>query len=220
VSKRDPVDLWAAKITTAWRDSVEAIVKVGQLLIDARAALKDDEKFGRMVGRVGTDKPLLPFGYRTAYRLMAIARDERLVTHVAQMPPSVGHLYELSRLDDSTFAFGIERKLIHPDMQRDDVGEIAKIAARAVPLFDGNVPLSADPEQPRPDDFADVERVFSEAAIILDRLTPFLEKLPTSEIVKWRAILMDLRDACDGGLALLNRPAREERTDARVLEIA
>jgi hypothetical protein len=132
---------------------------------------------------------------------MAIAKDERLVTHVSQLPPSVGHLYELSRLDDETFKAGIDRKLIHPEMERAD---IKKIIARPVPLFDRNVPLPVD-DSSVPDDFADVERVWTEAAITSDRLTGFLGTVPACEADRWRGILAAIRAACDGGLDLLGR---------------
>ena len=51
----------------------------------------------------------LPFRRQTAFRLMAVAHDQRLsnVTHVQHLPPHWGTLYELTKLDDATF----ERKL-------------------------------------------------------------------------------------------------------------
>jgi hypothetical protein len=47
----------------------------------------------------------LPFGDRTARRLMAIARDPRISnrTHASLLPPSWMTLFELTKLDDAQF---------------------------------------------------------------------------------------------------------------------
>src|SRR5688572_26665444 len=68
----------------------------------------------------------LPFGARTAQRLMAIARDDRLAkaTHVS-LPASWGTLYELSRLDDATLAIALKSGSINPEMKPKDVAAIA-----------------------------------------------------------------------------------------------
>jgi len=83
----DVVAAWAVRITAAWRDTVEGIIQVGKLLIDARNALSNERgEWGRLIGDNGQQSKL-PFGYRTAYRLIEIAEDERILTHVSVLPP-------------------------------------------------------------------------------------------------------------------------------------
>ena len=93
---------WARQISAAWRASIEAIFECGRLLIAAKDAL-DHGEFTKMVERD------LPFGKRTAQRLMAIARDTRLTnpTHASLLPQSWMTLYELTRLSDDYFATAI-----------------------------------------------------------------------------------------------------------------
>jgi N6-adenosine-specific RNA methylase IME4 len=109
-------EAWALRITMRWRASVEAIIEVGQLLIDAKGRLPHGE-FGTMLENA------LPFGERTAQRLMAIAGDKRLSnpTHVSRLPASWGTLYELTQLSDAEFDRGVEQQVIRPDMERREI---------------------------------------------------------------------------------------------------
>ena len=68
------------------------------------------------------------------YRLMAVARDERLSNgaHVHHLPPSWGTLYELTKLDDDGFAQALGDGTIRPDMQRRDIAQKTKKRARAL----------------------------------------------------------------------------------------
>lgn len=65
----------------------------GTLLIDARKAFAEYRgAWGRLIGDHG--KPsMLPFGSHTAYRLIAVAKDKRLLAHAPVMPPSWMTLY-------------------------------------------------------------------------------------------------------------------------------
>jgi hypothetical protein len=76
-------------------------LQTGRLLVEARDAL-----YGEFEAMVESD---LPFGKRTAQRLIAVVEDERLTsaTHVSRLPPSWGTLYELSRLTDEQFERGL-----------------------------------------------------------------------------------------------------------------
>ena len=69
IDKRELVssDDFVSAIAQRWQDSVLAIIDVGKLLLGAKAALPHGE-FGAMVE---SDK--VPFGVRTAQRLMMIA---------------------------------------------------------------------------------------------------------------------------------------------------
>ncbi len=112
-------DEFAERITASWRKSVEAIIEVGRLLTHAKAQL-DHGEFASMIDAK------LPFGPRTARRLMAIGRDQRLTnrTHVSVLPNSWGTLYELTKLDDTEFTTRIADGTIHPDMERKDVSTV------------------------------------------------------------------------------------------------
>jgi Protein of unknown function (DUF3102) len=107
---------WAKQISAAWRSSIEGIFKCGRLLIKAKEKL-DHGQFAKMIEHD------LPFGERSAQRLMAIARDSRLTnpTHASLLPQSWMTLFELSRLSDAHFSAALADGHITPDMQRGDV---------------------------------------------------------------------------------------------------
>lgn len=116
---------WALVIRERWQDSVEAIFDVGKMLIRAKAALPR-EQWEAMVER-------LPFHRSTAVRLMAIANDERLCSHVnsGTLPPSWGTIYALTQLDDAALAAAFEQGVVNPDMPRSAVSGAVKSARRA-----------------------------------------------------------------------------------------
>lgn len=109
-------DDWVARITACWRTSLDAILQVGRLLADAKAALPHGE-FG---GMIESD---LPFGARTAQMLMKIADDPRITNpkHASLLPPSWATLHELTKLTDDQFERGVVEKTIRPDMERREV---------------------------------------------------------------------------------------------------
>jgi hypothetical protein len=119
-------EAWAIRITARWRASVEAIIEVGQLLIDAKGRLPHGA-FGKMLEND------LPFGASTAQRLMAVAADNRLSNpaHVQHLPASWGTLYELTKLSDGEFEEAIEQKIIRPDMERKEIELIRPAPERA-----------------------------------------------------------------------------------------
>lgn len=119
-------DDWAARITACWRASLDAILQVGRLLAEAKAALPHGE-FG---GMIESD---LPFTASTAQRLMAIAADPKLSNpaHVQHLPPSWGTLYELTKLDDEQFEAKIADGTITPEMERKDIATEVKQQKRA-----------------------------------------------------------------------------------------
>lgn len=114
---------YADKILQRWQDSVAGILEVGQLLSEAKEKLAHGE-FEAMV------REDLPFGERTARRLKAISLDPRISnrTHVSALPPSWGTLYELTKLDDGTWADAYEAGKIRPDMERKEVLALRKSA--------------------------------------------------------------------------------------------
>lgn len=112
---------WAELIAAAWRQSVNGVIRAGQLLNEAKAALPHGE-YLQMVENA------LPFKARTAQRLMAIAQDERITnaTHATLLPQHWTTLYDLTQLDDTEFEAKITDGTIHPEMQRRDVAQSIK----------------------------------------------------------------------------------------------
>ncbi len=89
-----------SRIWEAWQGTVTGIIETGRRVQAAKDDLPD-QGFSQMV------REDLPFGRRTAYRLMDIANDPRLVTHVSQLPSSWGTLAEITRLG---LALGADRQ--------------------------------------------------------------------------------------------------------------
>jgi N6-adenosine-specific RNA methylase IME4 len=120
-----PASAWAIRITACWQASVKAILEVGRLLMEAKAAVPGE--FGKMIA---SD---LPFTARTAQMLMAISADPRLTDakHVSHLPASWGTMYQLTKLDDATFAAKVAEGAINPDIERADVIAIRKAAVKA-----------------------------------------------------------------------------------------
>ncbi len=107
---------FASAIAQRWRDSVVAIIDVGKLLWRAKAALPHGE-FVPMI------EDSLPFGYRMANCLMAIAGHSIIskVNHGACLPSSWRTVYELTRAPDENLEDWLEDGTIHPEMERKDV---------------------------------------------------------------------------------------------------
>jgi hypothetical protein len=96
---------------------VQSIIDTGQLLLDAHQAL-DNDTFDAMT------KQDLQFSPSTGRRLMCIAEDPRICSHVNKMPPHWGTLFQLHRLTDDQFNRAIADGSINPEMERDDVRKI------------------------------------------------------------------------------------------------
>lgn len=94
---------FAARISAAWRRSIEAVIETGKLLIEAKGKLGHGE-FTKMIEK------RLPFGAETAQRLMKIARDKRITNpaHGPHLPASWRSLHELTTLSDEEFAAALK----------------------------------------------------------------------------------------------------------------
>jgi N6-adenosine-specific RNA methylase IME4 len=116
------VNDWAARITARWQDSVEAIIDVGRLLMQAKEDLAHGEWFP-MIER-------LPFSARTAQMLIRISEHPAISNpnHGSDLPVSWRSLYELTKLDEPEFMAALEARLIHPEMQRKDVVKLLDVA--------------------------------------------------------------------------------------------
>jgi Protein of unknown function (DUF3102) len=100
------------------------VLETGRLIAEAKASL-DHGTFTTMV------ESALPFGPRTAQRLMAIAADSQIATHVSALPSSWGTLYELTKLDDKQFESCIKDGTIMSEMERRDISAVVKKSNRA-----------------------------------------------------------------------------------------
>src|SRR4029079_18309788 len=111
---------WTQRINAAWRTSIKQVFETGRLLIEAKADLKKRGEHGEFEKMI---EHSLPFGPRTAERLMAIARDKRLTkaTHGSLLPQSWRTLSELARLSDDEFADVVKDGIVKPDMTRRDL---------------------------------------------------------------------------------------------------
>jgi hypothetical protein len=105
-------------ISAAWQKGVESIVETGERLHQAKA--DPDMPRGSFEAMIQSK---LPFGPRTAQRLMAIASNAVLSnpTHVSHLPPSWGTLAELAKLPTTLLLTKIEDGTINPKMERKDV---------------------------------------------------------------------------------------------------
>jgi hypothetical protein len=117
---KSPRARWTQRIGAAWRASIKKVFETGRLLIEAKADLKKRGEHGEFEKMV---EHSLPFGLRTAERLMVIAGDKRLTkaTHGSLLPQSWRTLYELTRLSDDEFTKAISDGIIGPDMTRPEL---------------------------------------------------------------------------------------------------
>jgi N6-adenosine-specific RNA methylase IME4 len=110
-------------VSTAWRKSIEAILETGRRLIEIREQFIDEPgKWSRLIGgNQWKGQGLLPFVARHTYRLISIAEDARLVTHVSLLPTDTYTLYQLTRLPAQVFDDKLAEGAIGPELQRADV---------------------------------------------------------------------------------------------------
>src|SRR5262249_32653256 len=102
----------------AWRKTIAALIEVGRVLIEAKAAIPHG-KFNRWITKH------CPFGQRAAETLMRIAENPLLSNpqHAALLPCSWHTLGELDRLPEEELSYAIEHRLVRPDLKREEVRE-------------------------------------------------------------------------------------------------
>jgi len=120
---------WADRICVQVGKSVESIIEVGRLLIQAKADLAHGE-WGRLF-----DEKLIPFSQQTANKLMAVASHPQMSNpaHVRNLPPSWGTLYELTKIPEPTLQHALADGRITPDMPRKAVQALAGPDVELVP---------------------------------------------------------------------------------------
>ena len=107
------VDDFTSAIVQRWQDSLMAILDIGRLLSEAKAALPHGQ-FGPMIAKS------LPFGRQTAFRLMAISEHSTLsnVAHGQHLPPSWRTLYELAAVPAPIIEKWIAEEKIYSELSR------------------------------------------------------------------------------------------------------
>ena len=117
---------WADRISQCWRQTIESVIKTGQMLAKAKVALGH----GAFTAMIEND---LPFGARTAQQLMKVAADPRITNpkHASLLPSSWATLHELTKLDDKQFKSRIKDGTIKPEMERRDIATVIKKTRRA-----------------------------------------------------------------------------------------
>lgn len=118
--KKTKAEYWAPKIHGEWRKSIEGILGVGRRLIAAKEACEHGEFLRLFKGHENAVSDPVPFGERSAERLMEIASSDVLSnpTHASDLPQSWMTLYELTKLDEETLIAGIKAGEITPETTR------------------------------------------------------------------------------------------------------
>jgi hypothetical protein len=134
---------FAAKITAAWQEALANIIKTGRLLIQARDELGYGNFGSLFDSEEGSLPDLLPFSWRTANKLMRIARHPVLSdsTHESNLPARLETLHILSRISEYRLKELIRQKKVHSDLKREEAEHLVskrpnRIAAAIEVLFD------------------------------------------------------------------------------------
>ena len=117
------VDHYVREIRSAYQNAVGSIIRAGCLLIEAKEKLPHGEW-----GLMFDGKSRLPFGQRTAQRLMRIAEHPVLSnpTHESHLPPSWATLSELADLREDELEALLKDGTIDAETERHAVAEIIK----------------------------------------------------------------------------------------------
>ena len=135
---------YAASINSEWRKSVQGVLEVGRLLIKANEKCDHGEFLRMFKGSKNAVIDPLPFGEKTAQRLMKVASNEVIANgaHAHHLPCEWTTLYELTKLGKDTLLAGIK------------AGEITADTTRAQAAAMHSDPV-AKPEKPPHEEMAD-----------------------------------------------------------------
>lgn len=118
---------WAKQITTRWHEARQAIIDLGQMLIEA----KEDLPHGEWLAMIQSD---LPFGEDAAQRLAKIARNSVLsnTAHARYLPTSREPLYEMTKLPVPVLEQRLADGSITPETTVADVKRMRREHRRAL----------------------------------------------------------------------------------------
>lgn len=165
---------WASKIKAAWNKSVHSIIEAGKYLCEAQQKL-DREEWKALLA-------LLPFGRRTAERLMSIGRSTHIADNADRLPPSWRTLSELSRLPKKAFLAGIADGSISPEMERVEAVALAQKDERKKSSESSND--GQDSEQDDNEASADAASIAKSHIAKLESQLKILPPLVASEVEK------------------------------------
>lgn len=116
----DTTSYWERQVAAAWRETIDGIFHIGVVLRHA----SEDEccRFEDMH---------LPFGQRTAQRLIAVSRNEWLTAHGSLLPASWRTLYALNELTEDELEAHLALGDITPELERSTVEGWKKKRRRA-----------------------------------------------------------------------------------------
>jgi len=131
----------ADMINTALARSAEAILDAGRRLILAKHELPHGHWERLFQGHPDAVKRPVPFGVRTAQRLMAVAEHPVLskTTHASLLPPRWDTLYQLTAVPDITLERAIAAGAIHPGMTRREVAVLREMPEEKPPRPDAEL---------------------------------------------------------------------------------
>lgn len=115
----------AEGILAVWHKGREQILKIGRLLIEAKAKLPR----GEFLSMLTDDFPFTP---RQAQNFMELARDPRLgdAKHVSYLPASQRALTAIHDLTDSEFEAGLANGIIRPEVSEREVRDFQRLVCR------------------------------------------------------------------------------------------
>ena len=139
----EQIKSYKSLIVQNWNKSRDAIIKVGQTLMEAKEKMNKGEFNQKSWLKLVNDE--LPFTPRTDDRLIAIAKCEWITSdkHKDSLPVSWGTLYEISRLTKEQFENGVMNKSITADSIRSDI-ETYKESLKNSPSKDSSKSTSED----------------------------------------------------------------------------
>lgn len=148
---RTSIEVCASRIRGHLAKSVEHVLAVGRILLDAKSAHPHGEWLRLFSDTCGNAGPLVPLSNSTATRLMTIARHPVLTNHahVQALPSAWGTLYELSKVDHPTLRQALEDHTITPDTTRAEARSLRPLLSNANPTLraalEGGVKTAAQP---------------------------------------------------------------------------
>ena len=116
----DSITKYKNLIIKNWNKSREAIIKVGQILIEAKEKLSDSKAMESWAKVVAEE---LPFTKRTADRLIKIAQCEYITSGEYDdcLPVSWGTLHSIATMGEAKFKMAVNDKTITPDVTRETI---------------------------------------------------------------------------------------------------
>jgi hypothetical protein len=120
--KPDPAkdyDYYCKEVDLCWSKAIKGIVAMGFLLCEARMNLAPTEWRNLIEGHC-------PFDYTVACRLMQIAQSQRVTDEAIakRLPPSWDKLYQLMKLEQGAFQYGLQSGVIHQRMTGKDITDL------------------------------------------------------------------------------------------------